>query len=112
MFFAYSVYYSYTHKIKDTYLDCGVIRSKSGEEIAIKHGVKTILLLNIDFNKTGFKSIEVDYTTYFKYLKGQNICFNLEKKQTIIHTIFFVVSYIVHIVVVYSLIYYLLRYIL
>jgi len=112
MFFTYSIYYSYTHKLKDTYLDCGMIRSKSGEEIAIRHGVKTILLLNIDFNKTGFKSIEVDYTTYFKYLKGQNICFNLEKEQTIIHLIFFVVSYVVQTFIVLVLIYYLLRYIL
>lgn len=112
MFFVYSIYYSYTHKLKDTYLDCGLIRSKSGEEIAIKHGVKTILLLNVDFNKTGFQSIEVDYTTYFKYSKGQNICINLEEEQTIIHLMFFVVSYVVQTLIVLILLYYFVRYIL
>ena len=35
---------------------CGIIISKSNDEVAIKHGSRTQLFLNIQFNKKGFES--------------------------------------------------------
>jgi hypothetical protein len=53
--------------------------SKSNDEVTIKRGVKTQLYLNIQFNKSGFRSIECNPTTYFSKQVGDNVCFNLEK---------------------------------
>ena len=62
------------------YNDCGIIVSKPNDEVNIKHGVKTVFYLNVEFEKTGFKTQEVDVSTYFKYNKWDRICFNLFKK--------------------------------
>ena len=53
---------------------CGVVVSKSNDEVSIKYGVKTELYLNINFNNLGFLSKKVPPTTYFKYNKGDRIC--------------------------------------
>lgn len=64
--------------IHPKYTDCGKIISKSNDEVAIKHGNRTELYLNIQFNKSGFKSIKVNPTTYFKNKVGETICFDLD----------------------------------
>lgn len=62
------------------YLDCGKIITKSNDEVTIKHDTRTELYLNIQFEKSGFKSIKVSPTTYFKNNKNENICLYLDKK--------------------------------
>lgn len=64
------------------YKDCGVIKSKSTDEVAIKHGTSTELYLNVQFEKTGFIAMEVGPTTYFKFQKGNKVCFDLEDEKT------------------------------
>lgn len=76
----YSSVFFITHKERPTFLDCGVIESKSNDEVAIKHGTRTELYLNINFEKSGFKSIEVSPTTYFKNQRGERVCFNIDEK--------------------------------
>ena len=66
-----------------TYSDCGRLISKSNDEVAIKHGVQTELYLNIQFEKTGFKSINVNPTDYFQFKNGQTVCFTLNQKQSV-----------------------------
>ena len=44
-------------KLNPTYKDCGIVSSKSQDEIAIKYGTKTQLYLNIKFEKSGFRSM-------------------------------------------------------
>lgn len=61
-------------------IDTGVIVSKSNDEVNIKHGTKTELYLNIQFKKEGFRSIEVDPTTYFKYETGNTVSFKIPKE--------------------------------
>lgn len=53
--------------------------SKSQEETIIKYGTQTELYLNVQFNKTGFKSVNVCPTDYFNYKKGDLVCFNLSQ---------------------------------
>jgi hypothetical protein len=64
------------------YKDCGKVISKSQDEISIKYGVQTMLYLNIQFEKSGFKSVDVCPTTYFKSKIGDNLCFNLNEEVT------------------------------
>ena len=75
----YSIYFSLSNTVHPVYEDCGIIVSKSTDEVAIKRGVSTELYLNINFHKSGFRSIEVGPTTYFKYKVGQSVCFDLDK---------------------------------
>ena len=63
-----------------TYLDCGNVVSKSSDEVAIKHGSRTELYLNIQFEKSGFRSIECNPTTYFSKNIGEKACFHLHKE--------------------------------
>jgi hypothetical protein len=65
------------------FTDCGKIISKSSDEVAIKHGTQTELYLNIQFEKSGFKAINVAPTDYFHYKKGENICFDLAEEDQI-----------------------------
>lgn len=60
--------------------DCGELISKSTDETIIKYGTKTELYLNVQFEKQGFKSINVDETTYFKSKKGEYMCFLFDKE--------------------------------
>ena len=76
----YCTVFCITKPPKPTYYDCGWVVSKSSEEVTIKHGVNTDLYLNVKFEKTGFKSVKVYPTTYFKYNRGDFVCFNLDKK--------------------------------
>lgn len=75
----YCVYHLLSNEYNPTFLDCGIVISRSTDEIAIKHGSKTELYLNVQFKKSGFKSINCEPTTYFKYKKGDNVCFNIDK---------------------------------
>lgn len=82
LFLLYCLFYFLFTDLKATkYLDCGKVISKSNDEIPIKYGTKTQLYLNVQFDKTGFKSVLCDPTTYFKYKVGENVCFNLYDKK-------------------------------
>ena len=87
IYLLYSVYYFITNDIKPTYIDCGIVKSKSYDDVVIKYGTKTELYLNVQFEKTGFKSIECSPTTYFSKNIGDNICFELNKDTTFQHKI-------------------------
>jgi hypothetical protein len=78
-----------------TYQDCGTIISKSQDEVTIKYGSRTELYLNVKFINSGFKSILVDPTTYFKNKIGNNICFQLNKENTTLFKISVVFSFFV-----------------
>ena len=87
-------------KLNNEYNDCGRIRSRSADEVTIKHGTRTELYLNIDFDKSGFKSIEVNPTTYFRHTKGDRVCFTLSndvpyRDVTLFGNIFFYVCIII-----------------
>lgn len=94
-----------------TYLDCGIVISKSNDEVSIKHGSKTELYLNVQFNKTGFKSIECNPTTYFSKQKGDSVCFDLNEKTSFWYElnnfIGFLVIYMMTAVSISAFIYYL-----
>lgn len=57
--------------------DCGIVESKSSDEVAIKNGSETQLYLNVRFKNAGFKSILCTPTTYFSKKKGDTVCFML-----------------------------------
>lgn len=77
IYLLYCSYFFLTNAYK-TYLDCGKVVSKSNDELNIKHGTRTILYLNIEFEKSGFKSIESEPTLYFSKKVGDNVCFDLD----------------------------------
>jgi hypothetical protein len=70
-------FHAMLNDMNPTYLDCGKVVSKSNDEVAIKHGVRTELYLNIQFEKSGFQSIECNPTTYFSKEVGDHACFHL-----------------------------------
>ena len=90
IYLLYSIYYSITNDIKPTYIDCGIVKSKSYDDIIIKYGTETELYLNIQFKKTGFKSIKCSPTIYFSKNIGDNICLELNKDTTFQHKIIFI----------------------
>lgn len=57
--------------------DCGIVESKSSDEVSIKSGSQTQLYLNVRFKNAGFKSILCTPTTYFAKKKGDSVCFML-----------------------------------
>jgi hypothetical protein len=79
-YLGYCVFHFLSNDVHPTYVDCGKVISKSADEIVIKYGTKSELYLNIQFDKTGFKSIECDPTTYFSKKVGERVCFNLHKQ--------------------------------
>ena len=64
----------------ETYKDCGKIKNKIVVPGGYKRSGKTFL--GVQFQKTGFKAVQVDETTYLKYEVGDSVCFNLQKDQT------------------------------
>lgn len=87
-YFIFSGCYFLLAEHRPTYSDCGIIISKSNDEVAIKHGTRTELYLNIQFEQSGFRSIETEPTTYFQFQKGERVCFNLKKKMPTYHYVF------------------------
>lgn len=77
IFISLSVTYCLTNDSVKYKTECGIVVSKSADEIVIKHGTQTELYLNIQFEKSGFKSIEVEPTLYFQKKKGDRVCFEL-----------------------------------
>ncbi len=86
-YLCYCVTYFTQHSLIENYQDCGIIRSKSTDEIAIKHGTHTELYLNIEFRKNGFRSMSVSPTTYFKHNRGESVCFDFQNRHSISHDI-------------------------
>lgn len=64
----------------ETYKDCGKVKNKIVVPGGYKQSGKTFL--GVQLEKTGFKAVQVDETTYLKYEVGDSVCFNLEKDQT------------------------------
>jgi hypothetical protein len=89
---SYCVYYVLSNNAHPEYKDCGVVKSKSNDEVSIKHGSRTELYLNVEFEKTGFKSVLVDPTTYFSNDVGDYVCFNLDEKFNVWHGINFLMG--------------------
>ena len=81
IYYLYSAYYVYTHPYFTYTKECGKIISKSNDEVSIKHGSRTDLYLNVQFDNR-FESVLVDPTTYFGNHKGEEICFNFTDKMT------------------------------
>ena len=81
IYYFYSGYYVYKHPYYTYTKECGKIISKSNDEVNIKHGSRTDLYLNIQFENR-FESVLVDPTTYFGNEKGEYICFNFTNKMT------------------------------
>ncbi len=108
----FSMYFVYANERRPTYEDCGKIISKSSDEVAIKHGSKTELYLNIQFTKSGFRSVLAGPTTYFKYKVGDYICFDLAKETSLTHAILQTSGFIFYIVVAFVLIMLFIWYIL
>ena len=79
LYFIYCSYFVITNFNENTYIDCGTVISRLSDEINIKHGTKTELYLNVQFDKSGFRSIECTPTTYFSKKKGDDVCFKLKK---------------------------------
>jgi hypothetical protein len=80
--------YFLINNVHPTYKDCGIVRSKSADEVTIKHGTRTDLYLNVDFEKAGFKCVDVSRETYFNSFKGQKVCFDLSLDMPWWHTCF------------------------
>ncbi len=77
---SYSVYHNFTIDQHIHIHDCGIIKSKSTDEVIIKYGTNTELYLNIQFEKVGFRAQQTDPTTYFKYKVGDKVCFDWEQR--------------------------------
>ncbi len=87
IYLIYCSYHFLANEMMPKYLDCGNVISKSSDEVTIKHGVRTELYLNIQFNKSGFRSIGCTPTTYFSKKVGENVCFYLNKDVSIWYSI-------------------------
>jgi hypothetical protein len=73
-----SMYVFTAYKQYNEHLDTGTVISRSADDVVIKHGTSTELYLNIKFDKSGFRSMNVAPTTYFKFEKGSRVSFNLK----------------------------------
>jgi hypothetical protein len=82
IFLIHCIYITLTEKFVKKYDDCGIIKSKSNDEVVIKYGTRTELYLNVQFEKTGFKSVNVEPTTYFSKTVGQEVCFELNANES------------------------------
>ncbi len=98
VYLLYCSYYAITHDIEPKYMDCGKVVSKSNDEVSIKHGVRTELYLNVQFEKSGFYSVEVSPTTYFLRKKGDRVCFKLPEPVSVWHGINHIIGVIVLII--------------
>ena len=112
LYFIYCSYFVITNFNENTYIDCGTVISRSSDEINIKHGTKTELYLNVQFEKSGFRSIECTPTTYFSKKKGDDVCFKLNKDtngwQMFNELVGFIVLFVLVILILVGFIYYIL----
>lgn len=91
----YSSYFFITHSSHETKNHIGTIISKSSDEVAIKHGSQTELYLNIQFDDIGFKSIEVEPTTYFGHKVGDRVSFGLRVSKGLEFHVYFIIGFFV-----------------
>lgn len=74
----YSMWYAVDYNINGSITDCGMVVSRSNDEVPIKHGTLTKLYLNVQFDSVGFRSILCEPTTYFSKGVGDTVCFEVE----------------------------------
>jgi hypothetical protein len=110
IYLLYCCYHVITNESNPRYRDCGEVISKSNDEVVIKHGTKTKLYLNINFEKSGFRSIECTPTTYFSHNKGDYVCFNLLEDVSIFYQLSYLIGVFVFFILGCILIYYFLTY--
>lgn len=82
----------------------GTVISKSQDEVTIKYGTETKLYLNIQFDNLGFKSIEVEPTTYFGSEVGERVTLGLTKQKTNLEHIKFLWGFLITAIVIIILI--------
>lgn len=99
-FLLYCVVFFWTNPQNPEYTDCGRVVSKSQDEVVIKHGTETNLYLNVQFKNSGFKSVCVQPTTYFKTKVGEKVCFDLDKEVSTWYSIKYLMGIIVQAIIV------------
>lgn len=62
-------------KMNRTHLECGTVVSKFSDEVAMKHGTSTELILIVDWDGRGKDDINVAASTYHDTKVGKRICF-------------------------------------
>lgn len=99
-FFVFKSMYIFTvNKQYINHKDTGTIISKSYDEVAIKHGTSTELYLNVQFDKSGFRAMEVGPTTYFKFKKCQRITFDLRDSTEEGNSIYFIMGLMCYVII-------------
>jgi hypothetical protein len=76
-YLSYCTYLFIFNEMEPKYTDCGVVVERFNDDVPIKHGSRTTLILIIQFKEAGLRSIEVDPTTYYQRKKGAKVCFKL-----------------------------------
>ncbi len=76
----YGIYATYIggvtlYKMNHDHLECGTVIARMSDEVTIKHGVDTQLILVIDWENKPTDDIEVSPTTYYTSKVGNRICF-------------------------------------
>ena len=112
LYLIYCVYFFIFNFNTKTYIDCGNVVSKSSDEVAIKHGTRTELYLNVQFENSGFKSVECGPTTYFSKKKGDNVCFEFNEEISNWQLFNIMIGYFVIVAICIVLLYYFVLYLL
>lgn len=110
IYLIYCSFHFITTEWNPVFLDCGEIVSKYSDEVDMKNGVRTILYLNVDLKKSGFKSIKCEPTAYFSKEIGDNVCFHLQQKKTIHYQLSNMIGCVVIIISGFILLIILIRY--
>lgn len=103
-----SMYIFTVNKQYNVHTDSGTIISRSTDEVAIKHGSSTELYLNIKFDKSGFRAIKVEPTTYFKFKKGDRVSFILKDTTKEGSTLYFFAGLVFYVIACIILLYFLI----
>ena len=77
-----------------TQTECGTVLGRPSFEHVHKRSTSVSFYLLVQFDKTGFKTVDCDRDTYHKFDRGNRICFDLPKEPSVTHKILVVWGYV------------------
>ena len=110
IFFMYCIYFTLSGERGKTYKDCGTIVSKEQLIGASGKHLTTNVYLNIQFEKSGFKSIPTSVTDYFQRKEGERVCYDIDYERELKDEIFFLIGLILITVIIVLLLFLLIFY--
>lgn len=84
--------YMWFNPFRPKYTDCGTIQHKATKDEMNKYRLEVQPYLMVQFDKSGYKAVDVTREIYHKYKEGDRICFDLPEQRSFLNELIWIIA--------------------